>query len=162
MWIRPARTRIATSGSSDAVGSSYDPDQRALSRRELGAHGLGEVRDAEALEPFLDTRGGIGQAVQLAVQLQVFAHAHALRERQVARRESDALGRLAALVREIQPTDRDFTCVGTHDAEDHQQRRRLARAVGAEQRDALPRSDDDVDAVDRARPPVVLHQAARL
>ena len=112
---------------------------------------LGEMRDAEALEPFLDQRFGIGDAVELAVQLQVLAHAHALGERQVAGRESDALGGLAAMVREVEPADRDVARVGRHDAEDHEQRRGLARAVRAEQRDALARVHDHVDAVDRAR-----------
>ena len=50
---------------------AHDADQRPLPRRQLGAHRVGEVRDPEALEPFLDARTGIGEPVELAVEAQV-------------------------------------------------------------------------------------------
>ena len=67
----------------------HDADQRALPGRQLGAHRVGEVRDPEAFEALVDLRGRIGEPVELAVELQVLAHAHALGERQVAGREPD-------------------------------------------------------------------------
>ncbi len=123
---------------------------------------FGEVRDPEAFEAFLDARLGIGESVELAVETQILVHAHAFGERQVARREPDALRGLTAVVREIEAAHTDRAAVGRHDAENHEQRRGLARAVGAEQRDALPRVNGYVDTVDRARPAVVLDEAARL
>ena len=107
----PRAHACATSGSSDAVGSSstssrgrcsvdaHDADQRALPRRQLGAHRVGEVRDPEPLEPFVDARLRIGEAVELAVERRYSLHPHALGERQIAGREADALGRFAALAR---------------------------------------------------------------
>ena len=109
----------------------------------------GEVGDAEPFEALVDERVRIGDAVELPVEAQVLAHAHALGQRQVPRREADALRGAAALVREIEAADRDRARVGRHDAEDHQQRRGLARAVRAEQRDALPGVHDEIDTVDR-------------
>ena len=47
---------------------AHDADQRALPRRQLGAHRVGEVRDPEALEPLVDARVRIGEAVELAVE----------------------------------------------------------------------------------------------
>ena len=110
----------------------------------------------------MDARLGIGQTVELAVEAQILVDAHAFREWQVARRESDALRGLAPMTCEIEAAHVDRALVGSHDAEDHEQRRRLTRAVGAEQRDPFPGMDDHVDAVDRARPAVVLDGAASL
>ena len=102
----------------------------------------------------------VDDPVELPEELQIFAHAHALGEREIAGREPDVRGRLAALPIERVPADRHRPGIGTDHTEHHQQRRGLARAVRSEERDALPRVDDEIDAVDRARPPVVLHQAA--
>ena len=71
---------------------AHDADERPLPGRQLGAHRVGEVLDAEALEPVVDRAVRIGDAVELAVELQVLAHAHALGEREVAGREPDVLG----------------------------------------------------------------------
>ena len=169
----PVRTRNATSGSSDAVGSSSTsrrgrcnvartipmsvrcPDESSVPIASA------RCSTRKRREPFLDLRRRVGEPVELAVQLQVLAHAHALGERQVARREPDERRGVAALLRERVAADRDRPRVRADDAEDHQQRRRLARAVRTEQRDALTRVHDEVDAVDRARPPVVLDEPAR-
>ena len=67
---------------------AHDADERALPRRQLGSHRAGEVGDAEAFETLVDERVRIGDAVELSVEAQVLAHAHALGEREVARREA--------------------------------------------------------------------------
>ena len=72
----------------------------------------------------------------------------------------DTFGGPAALVREVEAADRHGALVGRDDAEDHEQRRGLARAVRTEQRDALPRVHHEVDPVDRAVTAVVLHETA--
>jgi hypothetical protein len=52
----------------------------------------------------------------------------------------------------------DRARVGLGAAEQHVDRGRLARAVGAEQRDELARLDRQVEAVDRGHRPVILRQ----
>jgi hypothetical protein len=137
-----------------------DADERALPRRQFGAHRTGEVGDAEALEAFVDERIRIGDPVQLPVEPQILAHAHALGQRQVAGREADAFRGLTAVLREVEAADRDRAFVGRHDTQHHEERGGLARAVGPEQRDALARVHDQVDTVHRAIAAIVLDQAA--
>ena len=103
---------------------------------------------------------GFRDAVELPVEAQVLADTHALGERQVAGREPDALRGPAALVREVESADRHRTLVGRDDTEDHEQRRGLARAVRAEERDPLAGVHDEVDTVDRPVAAVVLDEAA--
>jgi len=133
-------------------------DQRPLARRQLVAHGVGEVRDAKALEPELHRRLGVVQAVQLTEQTQELHHPQPLRQREVAGGEADLGGSLAALTGEAMPDDLDPARVGGHDPEQHEQGRRLSSAVGPEERDALPRLDGEVEAVDGADALVLLHQ----
>ena len=118
------RTRCATSGSSDAVGSSSTSRRgRCNVARTMPMSvrcpddssvpiALGQIGDAETFETLVDERVRIGDAVELAVEPQVLAHAHALGERQVSGRETDALRGLAALVREVETADRHRTLVG--------------------------------------------------
>ena len=132
---------------------THDADQRALPRRQLGAHRFREMRDTEAFEALRDAaRRRISQAVELSVQLQVLAHAHPFGEREITRREAHTLGRLTALALQIEAADRHVTRVGADNAEDHQERGGLARAVRTEERDAFTGVHEHVDPVDRARP----------
>ena len=101
LGAQPLQTRSArgnaTSGSSEAVGSSstssfavvqrrlHDADERALTRRELVAHRRAEMRHVEPLEPEVDRRSRVVDAVELAEEVQELAHAQPFRERQVAR-----------------------------------------------------------------------------
>ena len=59
----------------------HHADQRALSRRQLVAHRVGEVGDPEARQARVDLRVGILQPVQLTEQPQELAHPQPLRER---------------------------------------------------------------------------------
>jgi hypothetical protein len=52
----------------------HHPDQRALARRQLVAHGVGEMGDAEAAQAQLDRGPGVGQTVELAEEPQELAH----------------------------------------------------------------------------------------
>ena len=140
---RPVRTRRATSGSSEAVGSSRIsrrgrcrvaltmptsvrwPDDSSLPML------VGQVGDAEALEAEVDGRLRMGQTVQPAEQGEELADPEPLREGQVAGREAD-LGRgLAAGLGQAVTGDLDGAVVGAHDAEQHHQRGGLARPVRA-------------------------------
>jgi hypothetical protein len=141
-------------------GRAHDPDQRPLARRELGAHRSREMRDAEPLEPGIDLRVGVGDPVEASVEPEVLTHAQALGQRQVARRETD-LGRgAAAIAVHAKTADLDRAGVGRDHTEDHQERRRLAGAVGTEQPNPLARVHQQVDAIDGAGALVVLHEAA--
>ena len=136
----PTRTRSATSGSSDAVGSSSTsrrgrcsvalmmptrvrcPDDSSL------PIALARSVDREALEPDA-APGGRGSAMpyRRPEQREELLDPEALGQRQVAGREADLLHRGAALAREPVADDLDVAGVGGDHAEQHHQRRRLAR-----------------------------------
>jgi hypothetical protein len=118
------------------------------------------VGDAEALEPSLDRRAGVGEPVQPAEEVQELDHPQPLRQGEVTGREADVSGGLAAVAGQAVLHDLDPAGVGGHHAEQHQQGGGLAGAVGAEERDALAGRDREVEAVDGADPLVLLHQAA--
>ena len=70
-------------------GRPHDADERALTRRQLGAHRVGKMRDPEPFETRVDLRVRIRDAVEAAIEPQVLAHAQSFRERQVAGGEPD-------------------------------------------------------------------------
>ena len=119
------------------------------------------MRDREPLEPELDRRLRLLDAVQAAEQLEELLDPQPLGQREVARGEADLFHRLAPLLGQAPPDDLDLALVGRDHAEQHQERRRLARAVRAQERDALTRVDLEVDAVDGADALVLLDETRR-
>ena len=117
-------TRSATSGSSEAVGSSSTsrcgrcsvartmptsvrwPDESSVPIASARCSMRNRAR------PACDRVGRVGDPVELPVELEVLAHAHALGEREVAGRESDVRSRLAALPIERVPADRHRPGIG--------------------------------------------------
>ena len=138
-----------------------DAHQGALTRRELIAHRLREVGDAEAVQPALYLRAWVGDAVELPEQGQELLDAQAFGQGEVPGCEPDLLHGGAALPGEATTDDLDVAAVGRDDAQEHHQRGRLAGAVGPEERDALACRDVEVDAVDGTDALVLLHQSAR-
>ena len=88
------------------------------------------------------------QPVEAGEDREGLADAQAVGEGQVAGDEADLLHGLRAARGRRWPSDVDRAAVGRDDAEQHQQRRRLAGAVGAEEGDPLAGADREVDAVD--------------
>jgi hypothetical protein len=99
---------------------------------------------------------GVDDPVQLTEQPQVLAHPHAFGEGQVTGGKADILGGRAAFPAQREATDLDPARVRGYHTQQHQQRGGLARTVRPEQRDPFAGAELDVDAVDRARAPVVL------
>ena len=73
-------------------------------------------------------------------------------ERRLLQRRPDRLADLAPLLGDVEPAHRRPSVGGRQQGRQHQHRRRLARAVGAEEAVDLAGVDVQVDAVDRARP----------
>jgi hypothetical protein len=98
---------------------------------------MDQVGDPEALERGPDLRAGVGDPVDLPVDSQELLDAQALGERQIAGGEAHLRHRLTPAPGQPAARDLDPSAVGRHDPEQHQQRRRLARPVGAQKPDAL-------------------------
>src|SRR5436190_420180 len=137
-----------------------DAEQRPLPGGELRTHRATHIRDAKPFQSLRDALAWIGNAVQLRIQREVFGHAQPLGEWEIPRREPDLLRGRAPVMRKVVPADRHVAGVGFHRAEDHEQCRGLARAVRPEQRDSLAGADNEIDAVDGTRAPIILHERA--
>ncbi len=138
----------------------HDPDEGALTRRQLHAHAVGQVGDLEALEPLLD-RGLAGlpaHAVEAGEDRQGFAHPQPVRKGEVAGDEADLAHRRRAALGEGVPHDGDRAGVRGDGAEEHQERGGLAGSVGAEQGHALARADGEVHPVHGAHLRKGLHE----
>src|SRR5207245_3445742 len=123
--------------------SLHDPDQRSLSRGELVAHRVAEVRDGESLEPRLDRGDRVVEPVELPEEAQELADAQPLGQRQVPGGEADTAGGGAAMAGRAEPGDLDPTAVRRDDAEEHEQGRGVAGAVGPEEPEALTGADGE-------------------
>ena len=104
---------------------------------------------------------GTVEPVEAGEDLERLAHAQAVGQRQVARHEPDLRHRPRPAPREHVPSDLDRSRVGRDRAEQHEQRRRLARAVRPEERDAIAGPDGEVDPGDGDRVTESLDQAGR-
>ena len=152
------RTQSARSGSSEAVGSS--------SRRSSGslisalARATRVFCPAESW-PLRRSRNGTRSsawrvrrcaasgrdAVELAEHREVLAHGEAQRQVGIGAFEIDAVQHLVALARHVGAEHRDRARCRRRQPHDHGERRRLARAVAAEQA-------DDAAGLDAKRQPV--------
>ena len=142
----------------------HDADEGALTGGELHAHALGQPGDAEAGETAVDCFVGSAavEPVEAGEHGERFPDTQAVGQRQVTGDEADLRhGRRSFLWKSV-AEDLDVTFVRDDGTQQHQERRGLPRAVGAEQSDALTRVDDDVHAVDGLHVLVLLPEATRL
>ena len=114
---------------------------------------LREVLDAEPVEAFADAVVDVVDAVQVGEEPQHLVHLHARGKREVPGGEADVLHRRAALSWEGMAEQLNGAGVGADHAHEHQQGRRLARAVRAEQGDPVAGRDLEVDPGDGLGPP---------
>jgi hypothetical protein len=110
-----------------------DADQGSLARAQLEAEAIGEITDPEPSEAGVDGLGGglTGEPVQAGEDRQRFPDAEAVGEREVAGDEPDLLHGRGPAARQPVAQDVDRPRIGRDRSEEHQERRRLARAVRA-------------------------------
>ena len=110
------------------------------------------VHEVELLEQFL--RAGAGGRPALAVQAadhhEVLGARQVLVHRGVLAGQADALAQGGGVADGVQARDADRAGVRAQQRGEHADRRRLARAVGAEQAEHRAGLDLEVDAVERA------------
>lgn len=104
--------------------------------------------DVEFVDHDIDGGLWIVHVVEVGEEAQGLDDLESVREGEVAGSEPDRSHRLRSLRREREPVDVNMPLVGLDRAEDHQQRRGLARTVGPDDRDALPLGDVQRHAVD--------------
>ena len=175
-WMRLSSTCIswrslrssAPSGSSSSStlravdDRAGERDALALAAGELGRRALLVAGQAHELE-----RLGRAAAALLArdlgdleAVLDVVADRH-VREQRVVLEDRVDVARVGRQAGDVGAAQLDRAGVGDREAGDQPQRRRLARAGGAEQREELALGDVEVDAVDGGEVAVALGQAAQ-
>ena len=141
-------------------GGLHDPHQRPLPGGELCSQRRRQMADGKTLQRLVDRPRGVLQAVEIGVHAQELPHAQALGERQVAGGEPDLGEGASATVGQAVANEVDGALVGRHDSEKHEEGRRLAGPIGAEQRHALSGSDVQADVGHRRLPPKEFGQSA--
>ncbi len=170
------RTRSATSGSSEAVGSSSTSSGAGAGstwrcRPASSGPTTGRRRPASARWPrrkrsrlVAAAAAGLGpaQAVEAAEELERLPHLELLGQGQVAGHEADLGHRPGPALRDAGGRGcRSCRPSGGDHAEEHQQRRGLAGAVGAEEGDPLPGLHVEVDTIDGATDPELASPRSR-
>ena len=139
---------------------SSQADQCLLSAGELSPGAFQEPLHAEQLGDLVDA--GARGAVDAGCDLQHLLHGEPVGHVEVAGGEPDLLERLDAFAWEPVPEQPDLPAIRLGDAQHHHQRRGLAGAVRAEQRDQLVLIDAQVDAVNGAGVPERFREAGGL
>ena len=174
---RRRRSRISTtpSGSIDVVGSSRMSRSGDLtsasampSRWRMPREYVSTGSSARSVRPTCSRTSSMAasasrraEAVELRRVAQVLAPGHAAVEPDGVGQVADPALDLARLPGGVEAHDRGFAGGRLGQAEEHQDGRRLARAVLAEQPEDLARVDLEVEPVDRGERAVLLGQAAR-
>jgi len=117
----------------------HDANERALSRRQLHAHAVAEFVMRKRARPRSMASSACVRAepVEAGEDAERLAHAQAIGQWQVAGDEADLFHCLRSPLGKVMTHDLDLAFVGRDRAEQHEQGRGLAGAVGAEQPDAL-------------------------
>jgi hypothetical protein len=97
--------------------------------------------------------------VELGVQAQVLLGGEIAVERRVLEDEADVAAHLVAFGDDVVPRHPRGPGGGPHERAEHVDRRRLARPVGPEEAEGLPRADLELDAAYRLDLAVALYEA---
>jgi hypothetical protein len=140
--------------------TARDLDAAAQATREL-AHGLVRVLgEAEPLDPVARARGGRVEVEQARVQRELLARGQLRIERRLLEHDADLPAHRGALAHDVAAEQRDLARARREQRREHAHRRRLARAVRAEQAEADPARHVEVDARERRGLAVALLEAA--
>src|SRR5690606_20726482 len=110
---------------------------------QLVRRAVQKTAELERLDHLVDAPAAqsAGDAVDTGEELEVLTHRQEPVQREFLRHVADALLRVAARAREIDSGDLGAPRRRTQQAAEHLERRRLARAVRAEQAEDLSRAD---------------------
>jgi len=158
-----ARGRLVENGDLGLLHDNLgDAQSLAHAAREGGDAHVGHVRKVDGLERRHDPPAALAarDGQQARGVDEVLARRHVVVEADRVGQVADAALDLERLADRVEAQHRDRAAARLGETEHHQDRRRLARPIGAEQAEYLAAPDVEIDGVDRSGRTIELQQSA--